>query len=425
MVKALARFLAHRTGSIALVTALAAPALIGCLGIAADYLVLLQSRTKLQSAADAAALASVQELDIAGTTTAQIGSIAKAYVERATRETVTADQKGASQLQSGMISIAVQVDRKSSSVSVELSEPWSPVVLGFLSPAATPIMVRAKAHSIGKRLACVVGLAPLAPPGVQLWADARLEAVGCDVYSNTALPTGLVLNDNATLKANLICVAGGYVAIAPGAVSPKPVTDCPPFEDPLAKRSPPPASGCDYLAKIILNKTVSLDPGVYCGGLTILGNSHVTLNPGVYVIRDGLLKIGDTASMVGENVGFYLTGTLTLMAIDNGTTIDLTAPKDGPLAGILFFEDRDALPLRIHHIGSNNAHRLIGTIYLPAGILLVDANAPVADNSAYTAIISRSLQLRQGPDLVLHGDYTLTDVPVPDGLIVGRAVLTE
>ena len=113
------------------------------------------------------------------------------------------------------------------------------------------------------------------------------------------------------------------------------------------------------------------------------------------------------------------------MFFDSGTTIDLTAPKDGPLAGILFFEDRKALPLRIHRIGSNNARNLVGTIYLPLGILFVDANAPVADNSAYTALVVRSLQLSEGPNLVLHSDYKSTDIPVPDGLIVGRPVLNS
>ena len=175
----------------------------------------------------------------------------------------------------------------------------------------------------------------------------------------------------------------------------------------------------------IINQDKTLNPGVYCGGLTILGKSKVKLNPGVYIIHNGLLKVSGTASMSGKNVGFYLSGTLTLMFFDSGSTIDLTAPADGPLAGILFFEDRNALPLRIHHIGSNNARNLVGTIYLPLGILFIDANAPVADNSAYTALVVRSLQLSKGPKLVLHSDYKSTNIPVPDGLISGQAVLTQ
>jgi hypothetical protein len=118
----------------------------------------------------------------------------------------------------------------------------------------------------------------------------------------------------------------------------------------------------------IRNRDRTLNPGVYCGGLMIMGNSRVRLNPGVYIVQNGLFKVGNRATLIGENVGFYLTGTDTLMFFDRGSTIDLTAPKSGPLAGILFFEDSSAPPLRIHRIASNNARNLLGTIYLPVGI---------------------------------------------------------
>ncbi|MGH6631128.1 MAG: hypothetical protein ACREB3_15485 [Burkholderiales bacterium] len=321
--------------------------------------------------------------------------------------------------------INVEVLKDKGTVDVVIEKAWTPFFLHFFENKVTPIKVNARARIVGSRLACVVGLSPLVPPGVQLWHEARLTAEDCDVYSNTDLPTGMIVKDRATLEANLICVTGGYIALNPRSVRPEPITDCPPFEDPLAARAAPKVGGCDHLDLVILNQKRTLEPGVYCGGLTILGKSKVTLNPGVYIIHNGLLKVAGSASMTGENVAFYLSGLATVMYFDSGSTIDLTAPKNGPLAGILFFEDRKAPPLRVHRIGSNNARNLLGTIYLPLGILLVDANAPVADNSAYTAIVARSLQLREGPNLVLHGDYQLTDVPVPDGLLIDQAVLTD
>ena len=59
--------------------------------------------------------------------------------------------------------------------------------------------------------------------------------------------------------------------------------------------------------------------------------------------------------------------------------------------------------------------------------LLVDANAPVADQSAYTAIKSRKLVLDAGPNLVLNSNYAMTDIPVPSGLkgVGGRIVLAK
>jgi uncharacterized membrane protein len=40
----------------------------------------------------------------------------------------------------------------------------------------------------------------------------------------------------------------------------------------------------------------------------------------------------------------------------------------------------------------------------------------VADQSAYTVIIVRRVQLKQAPNLVLNANYHQTDVPLPEGL---------
>ena len=72
------------------------------------------------------------------------------------------------------------------------------------------------------------------------------------------------------------------------------------------------------------------------------------------------------------------------------------------------------------------ARNLLGTIYLPVSVLNIDSSALVADQSAYTAIVTKSLQLQSGPDLVLNTNSDLTGVPVPEGIKgSARGVLTE
>ena len=166
----------------------------------------------------------------------------------------------------------------------------------------------------------------------------------------------------------------------------------------------------------ISSETRTLSPGVYCGGLVISGSSHVTFRPGVYVMKDGPLEVTMTSTITGENVGFYLTGDNALFLFAGGSTVSLTAPKDGPLAGLLFFEDRSNPAGRYHEIVSENARKLVGTIYLPKGNFAVSSKKPVADQSAYTAIVANTIQLNKYPVLVLNSDYELTDVPIPSGL---------
>ena len=145
------------------------------------------------------------------------------------------------------------------------------------------------------------------------------------------------------------------------------------------------------------------------------------------------------ASLTGSNTGFYFTGARGGLLFDEKSVVSLTAPKDGIMAGLLFFEDRLAPPapvsllppsgkgkakptpggitaLREYRIISENARTLLGTIYLPVGRLIIDSKKPVADQSAYTVIIARLINLYDGPDLVLNARYGSTDVPVPNGV---------
>ena len=148
------------------------------------------------------------------------------------------------------------------------------------------------------------------------------------------------------------------------------------------------------------------------------------------------------ATVNGTDVGSYLTGRRSNLVFEANSTINLSAPKDGPLAGILIFDDpsgakalaippyplpvplvgellgalQPAGPPREHKILSDNARLLLGTIYMPQGRLIIDASKPIADKSAYTVLVVRRIDLHAGPNLVLNSDYSATDVPVPKGV---------
>ena len=96
------------------------------------------------------------------------------------------------------------------------------------------------------------------------------------------------------------------------------------------------------------------------------------------------------------------------------------------MTGLLFFSDiNNPLAKEVgkgaglkdgHVIRSDNARRLVGTIYLPDDKLVVDGDTPVADLSEYTVIVAKSFELNNGPNLILQADYASSNVPVPDGL---------
>lgn len=73
-------------------------------------------------------------------------------------------------------------------------------------------------------------------------------------------------------------------------------------------------------------------------------------------------------------------------------------------------------PLREYRIISDEARTLLGTIYLPAGRLIIDSKKPIADQSAYTVIVARVINLYDGPNLMLNARYASSDIPVPEGV---------
>lgn len=280
----------------------------------------------------------------------------------------------------------------------------------------------------------------IAKASIHIDNKSRISAEDCAVYSNSHSQAGLRADSNAQMHAGSICSAGGVITYGNSDFSPDPILDCPKISDPLADRSKPSFGSCNHNG-LVVDSNSTLKPGVYCGGLTLSGSAKVSLEPGIYVIKDGPLIVTDTASLVAKKVGFFLTGKGSIFEFHADTTIDLEAMETGSMAGLLFHEDR-SVPhsfefnpfaqslsfdedVRLHKITSNDARNLLGTLYLSRSILLIDSNSAVADVSSYTAIVTGRLWLREGPTLTLNANFTDTTVPVPDGILGKSPILVD
>ena len=109
---------------------------------------------------------------------------------------------------------------------------------------------------------------------------------------------------------------------------------------------------------------------------------------------------------------------------DDEAQVALSAPRSGELAGFLFFEDparaTSGAGPQSYEIKSKKVTQLLGTIYLKNGLLRMDLDAKgagaIADQSAFTVVVARRVQLKDGPNLVLNSNYAGTSVPVPQGV---------
>lgn len=435
----------HESGGVLVLFALMMPVLIGLSAAAMEFASLVKRRTELQRAADSASIAGVNQFKLANADDAAAIRTAQATAQAQARNSSGATPR-----------VMAAVIGSHTGVEVTVSETV-PLSFGkLLNMPSIDISVHSTARLAGTTRLCLLALDPLAQGAFHLETLARVTATDCSLYSNSVSPAGIEGENAAVAKALSTCTAGGYSGSST-IFTPPPALNCPPLRDPLIDRQGPAPESCvdlgfftnpkKYVDGIddpaygvnIVSGFATLSPGTYCGGLHITKGAQVSLRPGVYIMQDGPLVVDKNASLSGSNTGFYFTGARGGLLFDEKSVVSLTAPKDGIMAGLLFFEDRLAPPapvsllppggkgkakpapggitaLREYRIISDNARTLLGTIYLPVGRLIIDSKKPVADQSAYTVIISRMINLYDGPDLVLNARYGSTDVPVPNGV---------
>ncbi|WP_375208019.1 TadE/TadG family type IV pilus assembly protein [Hyphococcus sp.] len=403
----------NRNGNVAILTAMLMPVVLMFSGGAVDFFSWNNQRVKLKELADTLATRGAREFLLANATEFQIKAVINNVI----------DSGYAAAYGFADLSTAISVDSIEGEVSVHLTTPPTDALfLNKFDPFKKPLEITSTAIAHGGMNVCVVALHPDADGAVSTDHFAVLDASPCSIFSNSVSTKGVSAKMQSQINAGLTCSGGGVE----GSVSnfaPFPTMDCPAYPDPLAERQPPSVGACTEIDFEVGSPddnateiTYYLSPGVYCGGLKIRKHARVFFDPGVYVIKDGPLEVGKFSTLDGENVGFYLLGDAATFRFEKEATITMTAPRDGPLAGIMFFEDRNAPLDRVHKIESDDARKFLGTFYLSRGVLEVNTQKPVADDSAYTAIVARRLSLIGRPSLVLNADYAGTEIPVPEGV---------
>ncbi len=453
----LAAFRTDRRGSVALIFGLSATVLVGLVGGGIDYARVSMRRSQLQAAVDAGVLAGGNALKLAASSTDSVRGVTEQTIRDAAK---TPPDRA--------FGLEIEVPAEKTSVFARAQETIRLGFGGLVGFGTQTIAAQARVNVVGKMRLCMLTLDPSAMGAFNLQKSAQVTANACSLYSNSANVSGMVGGDSAMARADTICSAGGYRGLRAN-FAPPPQTGCPVIEDPLKDRPAPRIGECIVLPSTAkkppkqkpntpsnqIDQSVTLEPGTYCGGLQITKNAVVTLRSGIYIMKDGPLIVDKDATMMGTDVGFYFTGNTSGLVFDKKTTISLTAPTSGTMAGLLMMEERSVTdpldpseavdidygdtigptppplgqskPMRIYRIISDNARTMLGTIYLPAGRVVIDAKRPVADQSAYTVVVAQQVNLYEGPNLYLNANYDQTSVPVPKGVgpISGKLLLSQ
>jgi hypothetical protein len=431
-----------KNGAIAPVFAFFLPSMLALMGGAADYAALNAQKAKFSALADSTALSVAREMSLVRMSDDQAQSAAESFLRANSN---------------GLTNLRVLAKIKDSGMAVDVTvggEGSLPVGILMFSGVLSDLAMKASATARLEQQTklCLLSVSEVATDpiwsgttnvklnestGIHLMRGARITANGCVLHTNVAGANAVQIEAGASVKADLICAAGG-VRNSGGTVVGQVIQDCPPVRNPMdMKPKGIPHRTCipgSEQGTVISNGTHKLDPGSYCGDIIISGDAKVRLNPGTYRIR-GALIVKDNAELVGERVGFYFSsvwkagkveGQVAYFRFTGNSLIDISAPETGEMAGILIWESVNSAATEgrysttrdsnYHQISSARAKRLTGTIYLPVGRLLIDAPHRIADESDYTVLLVNRLDLSNGPNLVLNSNYAKSRVPVPEGL---------
>jgi hypothetical protein len=177
-----------------------------------------------------------------------------------------------------------------------------------------------------------------------------------------------------------------------------------PIVDPLANKfSIPSYSSCDNTNfKITSGTTVTISPGVYCGGISISGSvQNVVFSPGNYILVGGGLQVNGGVNISGSAVTFFNTypGTQSNkyngIGINGSGTVTLSAPTSGTYKALLFYQDPrvtwSASNGSIIAGGANSTYN--GIIYFPSTDLQYAGNSSTSANGTdgYTVLIGYNI----------------------------------
>jgi len=361
-----------RSGVTAVLTALGAVVLLGFTGLAIDVVTWEVAQHKMQSAADAAALAAsiaaYTDTDQNATNAADAVAASYGYVngQNGTNVTVTSPYSG-NGVQNGV------------QVVISQSQPQFFSRL-FLASAPTVTVQAAARLPAGSGSMCVMtlgGSGKLAVGDATFTGNTTVNMSTCDLYNNSTAANSTELNGSSTLDVRNMYLAGDYTrgGSARLSISGTAATYVTPANDPYAAMSIPSYSGCSQTNYTLgPSQSFTINPGstpyVFCGNTDIKGT--LTLGPGTYIIDGGNFTAESQATITGTGVTIILTsstgsnyGTVT---INGGATVSLTAPTTGATAGvpgIAFWIDKHA-PLATNTFNGGASQNINGVIYMPS-----------------------------------------------------------
>jgi hypothetical protein len=351
------------------------PALAGLVGLGTEGGLWYLTQQNLQAAADSAAISAATSYALdSKDPTSQANAVTASY--------------GYVDATNGA-SVSVNLPPKSGShlatpgaVEVIVNQSQARLFSALWNSKTLVISARAVAAGNGGS-GCVLALDPTASGALSAQGSANIDLKNCSLYDDSSDAAGLSAGGSSAVSALSAGVVGGVSGRANFTTTQGLVTGHSVVQDPYATTNFPSFSGCDH-THFNAKSVVTIDPGVYCGGMTVRAGAIVTLNPGIYYFDGGSLTMNGGATLNGSGVTLVFTSSTGAgfggAQINGGATVNLTAPTSGATAGIVLFGDRNMPVGTSFNLTGGGSQVLEGAIYLPEAAVTYAGGASTSTN---------------------------------------------
>jgi hypothetical protein len=266
-------------------------AIIGFVALSTDVGLLSSTRRRMQTAADAAAVAGLTALRNSASVASAANNVAtlNGFTSGANSATVTVNNPPAGGLYAGNLNY----------VEVIIAQPEPTYFLRVLGYVSVNVSTRA-VSGFGNGQACLYALDPSANNAVSITGGSSVT-VSCGVLDDSNASQALVVSGGSALTAASIGVVGNFTG---SGYSPAPKIGVVSVADPLAALHPPTVGSCTATNYTAPKPTGTIGPGTYCNGITVQGGANLQLNAGLYILNGGGLTVGGGSSITGT--GGYL-----------------------------------------------------------------------------------------------------------------------
>jgi Flp pilus assembly protein TadG len=355
----LARFLADPRGGVAPIFALGLVPLIALVGAGVDYGRGNGARASMQAALDATAMMVAKEAS----------TLPQNQVNSRATELFNA-QIGRDDITGLQVSATVSINNAGTTVTTSASGSIVTRFMQIMGHDSLDLAVRATVMTASDGLGCVLALNPEVSGAATAQGSTTVKLKGCSLYDNSKSETALTVGGSATIAADFVGVVGG-IGSSTGITADNGIrTRISPVVDPYADVTYPSYSACDdnnFKSK----NTMTINPGVYCGGIQVNANDVLTLNPGIYYLDGGSLAVNGGAVINGTGVTLVFTSKLrndwATATINGNAVVNLTPPLYGPTAGIVVMGDRNMPVGTSFKFNGGASQYLAGAVYFPAG----------------------------------------------------------